>query len=286
MARYLQSATLRSLLENPELLLPKQLDNPLKNGEAKKLDSREPFAGQAAFLGSNLWEKTFDLDIFADELKFDDADLAELLQVNSSQNSDSSQQSNQNLKPGKNGGLDSDLADLFSLGAIDPNAISGTKQVVQSYQENSADNSFESHSISSPEQAVPASPSAAPIIEKITEKVEVNELVTANIPGLEDFDPRKKRFSDEELLPQPIIKKSKRVFVNDKDKDDRYWAKRNKNNIAAKRSREARRTKENQIALRTAFLEKENSVLKGELEKFVSENKELKTKLAKYEAVH
>ena len=40
-------------------------------------------------------------------------------------------------------------------------------------------------------------------------------------------------------------------------KDDKYWARRNKNNMAAKRSRDARRTKENQIAMRAAFLEKE-----------------------------
>ena len=40
-------------------------------------------------------------------------------------------------------------------------------------------------------------------------------------------------------------------------KDDKYWARRNKNNMAAKRSRDARRSKENQIAMRAAFLEKE-----------------------------
>ena len=40
-------------------------------------------------------------------------------------------------------------------------------------------------------------------------------------------------------------------------KDDKYWARRRKNNMAAKRSRDARRVKENQIAMRAAFLEKE-----------------------------
>ena len=40
-------------------------------------------------------------------------------------------------------------------------------------------------------------------------------------------------------------------------KDDKYWARRRKNNMAAKRSRDARRVKENQIAMRASFLEKE-----------------------------
>lgn len=72
-----------------------------------------------------------------------------------------------------------------------------------------------------------------------------------------DFDPRTRAFSDEELKPQPMIKKSRKQFVPDDLKDDKYWARRRKNNMAAKRSRDARRMKENQIALRAGYLEKE-----------------------------
>lgn len=46
-------------------------------------------------------------------------------------------------------------------------------------------------------------------------------------------------------------------FVPDDLKDDKYWARRRKNNMAAKRSRDARRMKENQIAMRAGYLEKE-----------------------------
>lgn len=76
-----------------------------------------------------------------------------------------------------------------------------------------------------------------------------------------DFDPRTRAFSDEELKPQPMIKKSRKQFVPDEMKDDKYWARRRKNNMAAKRSRDARRMKENQIALRAGFLEKEVNIL-------------------------
>ncbi|XP_015126004.1 thyrotroph embryonic factor isoform X3 [Diachasma alloeum] len=90
-----------------------------------------------------------------------------------------------------------------------------------------------------------------------------------------DFDPRTRAFSDEELKPQPMIKKSRK-------QDDKYWARRRKNNMAAKRSRDARRMKENQIALRAGFLEKENMGLRQELDRLKNENMLLRDKLSKY----
>ena len=57
-------------------------------------------------------------------------------------------------------------------------------------------------------------------------------------------------------------------------KDETYWDKRKKNNESAKRSRDARRMKEEQIAMRVVYLEQDNlqlrtevSLLKGEIEK-------------------
>ncbi|KAL0172431.1 hypothetical protein M9458_032742, partial [Cirrhinus mrigala] len=45
----------------------------------------------------------------------------------------------------------------------------------------------------------------------------------------------------------------------------KYWSRRCKNNEAAKRSRDARRLKENQISVRAAFLERENAALRQEV---------------------
>lgn len=98
-------------------------------------------------------------------------------------------------------------------------------------------------------------------IEDKTKNQPKNQLI--NFPAFSfassgrDFDPRTRAFSDEELKPQPMIKKSRKQFVPDELKDDKYWARRRKNNIAAKRSRDARRQKENQIAMRARYLEKE-----------------------------
>lgn len=100
------------------------------------------------------------------------------------------------------------------------------------------------------------------------------ELALATVPGL-SFDPCERKFAPDELRPQPIIRKRKKSFVPEAGKDGKYWEKREKNNVAARRSREARRLKENQIALRTAYLEKENNGLRVELDTAKAENLEL-----------
>lgn len=112
--------------------------------------------------------------------------------------------------------------------------------------------------------------------------VEETDLALATVPGI-DFDPRKRAFTDEELKPQPMIKKSRKQYVPEDLKDEHYWERRNKNNYAAKRSREARRLKENQIAMRANYLEKENAALTHELAKYKTELSLLKKRLAMYE---
>lgn len=48
------------------------------------------------------------------------------------------------------------------------------------------------------------------------------DLVLSSVPGGELFNPRKHRFSDEDLKPQPMIKKAKKVFVPDEQKVSCY----------------------------------------------------------------
>ncbi|XP_033127932.1 transcription factor VBP-like [Anneissia japonica] len=62
--------------------------------------------------------------------------------------------------------------------------------------------------------------------------------------------------------PVPI-KKSK--GIPDEKKDDMYWERRRKNNDAAKRSRDTRRAKEEEIAIRAMCLEQENWKLRTEV---------------------
>ncbi|XP_029293510.1 TEF transcription factor, PAR bZIP family member b isoform X1 [Cottoperca gobio] len=110
------------------------------------------------------------------------------------------------------------------------------------------------------------------------------DLVLSSVPGGELFNPRKHKFSDEELKPQPMIKKAKKVFVPDEQKDDKYWWRRKKNNVAAKRSRDARRLKENQITVRASFLERENAALRQQVAELRKDCGRCKNILTRYEA--
>lgn len=44
------------------------------------------------------------------------------------------------------------------------------------------------------------------------------DLVLSSVPGGELFNPRKHKFSEDELKPQPMIKKAKKVFVPEEQK--------------------------------------------------------------------
>ncbi|XP_068910798.1 thyrotroph embryonic factor isoform X2 [Tenebrio molitor] len=203
-------------------------------GDDKKDDGElwNNVEAQTAFLGPNLWDKTYETD-----LKY--VDLDEFLSEN---------------------GVSMD--GLGSHGSLGP--------LASSHPLPKRERSPSPSDCMSPDTINPSSPADSTL---------------SMASSCRDFDPRTRAFSDEELKPQPIIKKSRKQFVPDDLKDDKYWARRRKNNLAAKRSRDARRMKENQIALRAGYLEKENVGLRQELERLKKENLMLQNKLAKYEDV-
>lgn len=88
-----------------------------------------------------------------------------------------------------------------------------------------------------------------------------------------DSSPGGSSNNDDDSTPRMPPKKRPHS-VPDDSKDSTYWEKRKKNNESAKRSRDARRMKEEQIAMRVVYLEQENlqlrtevSLLKNEIEK-------------------
>ncbi|KAK5862178.1 hypothetical protein PBY51_017601 [Eleginops maclovinus] len=104
-----------------------------------------------------------------------------------------------------------------------------------------------------------------------------------DMSGQPNYDPRRHSFSEEELKPQPMIKKARKILVPDGMKDEKYWTRRYKNNEAAKRSRDARRHKENQISVRAAYLERENAALRQEVAEIRKELGRCRSILSKYE---
>ncbi|KAJ7389655.1 hypothetical protein OS493_029539 [Desmophyllum pertusum] len=83
--------------------------------------------------------------------------------------------------------------------------------------------------------------------------------------------------------PLPITKKADRKFYNQSEKDEKYWERRIKNNVAAKRSRDSRRQKEIEVTEKFKTLEKENSLLKEEVRRLRMKAGELENKLSHFQ---
>uniref|UniRef100_A0AAG5D2X5 BZIP domain-containing protein n=1 Tax=Anopheles atroparvus TaxID=41427 RepID=A0AAG5D2X5_ANOAO len=231
-------------------------------GEDKHKEEGDPWSVDAhsAFLGPNLWDKTLPYD---SDLKVHQyADLDEFLSENGIP---------------YDGLPSSHLGNSTSLTGQRPDSIghcaglslSGLSQVTTKRERSPSPSDC-----MSPETMNPPSPADS-----------IFDVAAFSMSSTRDFDPRTRAFSDEELKPQPMIKKSRKQFVPDEMKDDKYWARRRKNNMAAKRSRDARRMKENQIALRAGYLEKENMALSREVDQLKQENIELRARLSKYQDV-
>lgn len=226
-------------------------------GDDKHKEDGDPWnvEAQAAFLGPNLWDKTLPYD---SDLKVHQyADLDEFLSENGIpvDGLPSSHLGHSTSLTGRSDSLGHCAGLSLGLGQVT------TKR----------ERSPSPADCMSPDTINPPSPA--------------DSTFSMSSAATRDFDPRTRAFSDEELKPQPMIKKSRKQFVPDDMKDDKYWARRRKNNMAAKRSRDARRMKENQIALRAGYLEKENMNLHREVEQLKQENMELRARLSKYQEV-
>ncbi|KAK9407186.1 hepatic leukemia factor [Crotalus adamanteus] len=271
---------LKSLLENP-LKLPLHHEDAFykEKDKDKKLDddSTSATVPQSAFLGPTLWDKTLPYD--GDTFQLEYMDLEEFLSENGIPPSPAQHNHSPHQpalqQPTSASPSVMDLSNRAST-SVHPTMVS------QNCMQNTA----------RPGQILPTNRNTPSPIDPDSIQVPIGyepdpaDLALSSIPGQEMFDPRKRKFSEEELKPQPMIKKARKVFIPEDLKDDKYWARRRKNNMAAKRSRDARRLKENQIAIRASFLEKENTALRQEVAELRKELSKCKNILVKYEARH
>ncbi|XP_059891941.1 hepatic leukemia factor-like [Gadus macrocephalus] len=287
MARQLSpsNGVLKSLLENP-LKLPFQHDGGLcKDKEKEKKLEDEGGAGpQSAFLGPTLWDKTLPYD--GDNFQLEYMDLEEFLSENgipASSAQHAEQQGGPGATPGPQRPPSSPSPSPSSSSSPSVRAtipsLPGRPRPQEHMQKSSIADLAPSRDTPSPIDP-----------ESIRVPVGYNpdpaDLALSSVPGQEVFDPRKRKFSAEELKPQPMIKKARKIFIPEDLKDDRYWARRRKNNVAAKRSRDARRLKENQIAIRASFLEKENGALRREVADLRKELGRCTSVVAQYQDRH
>ncbi|KAG7325985.1 hypothetical protein KOW79_010910 [Hemibagrus wyckioides] len=271
---------LKSLLENP-MKLPFHHDEGFGKEKEKEKKLEEDGTGanapQSAFLGPTLWDKTLPYD--GDNFQLEYMDLEEFLSENgipANPQSEQNQITQQTLQQSPTMPSPPSVVDLSNRASTSVHADMVTQSCLPSPSRAVLPSSRNTPSPIDPESIqVPVSYEPDPA-----------DLALSSVPGQEMFDPRKRKFSMEELKPQPMIKKARKVFIPEDLKDDKYWARRRKNNMAAKRSRDARRLKENQIAIRAAFLEKENTALRQEVAELRKELGRCRNILAKYEARH
>ncbi|XP_056143356.1 HLF transcription factor, PAR bZIP family member a [Lampris incognitus] len=280
---------LKSLLENP-LKLPFHHDQGFGKDKEKekKLEDESSTAShpQSAFLGPTLWDKTLPYD--GNNFQLEYMDLEEFLSENgipaNPPQSDQRPQTpqtpqaplQQQQQPPPPAPPTPSVVDLSSRATTSVHTGTVPQNCHHSPSMTTLPSARDTPSPIDPESIqVPMSYEPDPA-----------DLALSSVPGQEIFDPRKRKFSAEELKPQPMIKKARKVFIPEDLKDDKYWARRRKNNVAAKRSRDARRLKENQIAIRAGFLEKENCALRLEVADLRKELGRCKNVLAKYEARH
>ncbi|XP_073973040.1 PAR bZIP family member Pdp1 isoform X2 [Rhodnius prolixus] len=236
-------------------------ESPEKKDETELWSNVE---AQAAFLGPNLWEKTLPYDT---DLKY--VDLDEFL----SENGIPVEGGMQNA-----GGVHAASA----AGAAGPQQVPGTPSGSGCLKDQVAGRMSPQPSVILTKREPSPSPSEAMSPLAISPPSPAESTLSFASSSRDAFDPRTRAFSDEELKPQPMVKKSRKQFVPEGLKDEKYWARRRKNNMAAKRSRDARRMKENQIALRAGFLEKENLGLRQEMDRLKKENLALRDRLSKF----
>uniref|UniRef100_A0A3B4AKA9 BZIP domain-containing protein n=1 Tax=Periophthalmus magnuspinnatus TaxID=409849 RepID=A0A3B4AKA9_9GOBI len=221
-------------------------------------------SSQSAFLGPLLWERTLPCDGGLFQLQY--MDLEEFL--------------TENGMGMHNNGPSSTSAQIPSQPETDSSCVSLSLPGGQSVPQDP-----------SPSTTCPPGP-PTPAGTNGSSDIMVNfdpdpaDLALSSVPGQDAFDPRRHRFSDEELKPQPMIKKARKMLVPDEQKDEKYWSRRVKNNEAAKRSRDARRLKENQISVRAAFLERENAALRQEVADMRKELGRCRNIINKYESRH
>ncbi|XP_023685915.2 D site albumin promoter binding protein b [Paramormyrops kingsleyae] len=316
-------ASLKSLLQSPsncdqrskdcrdmkEKEEPEEMSSSMDGGDHGR-SLKAP--SQSAFLGPLLWERTLPCDGSLFQLQY--MDLEEFLTENgmgslhhgSSSSAQIPSQSSQSTIPSQSSqcppsppppcSSSSSISSPISSSPSSPSLLplnvqqagpSLRAECLHGGQAGSLDSSpaqSSSSSSSCPPHPLPACSDGNEII--VNFDPDPADLALSSIPGQEAFDPRRRHFTEEELRPQPIIKKAQKMLVPDEMKDEKYWNRRCKNNDAAKRSRDARRLKENQISVRAAFLERENATLRREVADMRKELSRCRDILSKYQSRH
>jgi len=266
------TTTLKCLLENTELADLLFNSFPLTDDDENLKSDKQLLSNElsskvgwnsSAFLGPNLWDKDQLYSASGNGLNVPSTNLHGEKSLSST---------NSNFKV-ENIDIDEFLCEN-NLNLNDIESFSNHFENVEQPTSNSPNPNQDNLLLHSPMQAAPAKSPADDSISR------------------QSSNSSRKYSQDESSTKHGNSKQSKKSrkaqllskFVPDELKDEKYWARRRKNNLAAKRSRDARRMKENQIALRADYLERESDQLRKQMEDLKRENQKLKLKLIQYES--
>jgi leukemia factor-related protein len=271
------TSTLKCLLENTELADLLFNSFPLLEDEQnlksdKQLISNELSSkvgwNSSAFLGPNLWDKDQLYSASGNGLNVNSTTLH-----NNEKNLNSTTNSNSNFKV-ENIDIDEFLCEN-NLNLNDIESFSNHFENVEQPTSNSPNTNQDNLILNSPMQAAPA---------KSPNDDSISRQSSSSSRKYSQDETSTKTGNSKQFKKNRKAQHLSKQFVPDELKDEKYWARRRKNNLAAKRSRDARRMKENQIALRADFLERESDQLKKQMEDLKRENQKLKMKLIQYES--
>ena len=167
---------------------------------------------------------------------------------------------------------------LAGIESIDPAVVSGgSEELFKNYLQQVQDQMKLPGSNGLPKtgsrQLTPKSVTTSPTSPTASQKLTQRETVTP--PGSTTSS---SPASTTATTPSSASRKRARILP-DEQKDEAYWERRRKNNEAAKRSRDSRRAKEDEIAIRAAFLEQENLKLRVEVAALKNETAKLRCML-------
>ncbi|XP_024288852.1 thyrotroph embryonic factor isoform X2 [Oncorhynchus tshawytscha] len=244
--------------------------------------------GPSAALTPAIWDKTIPYNGETFHLEY--MDLEEFLMENGISTSPSSLDDALNMENAAKTEMPTTMAAKTKRAPAAPISLLPILELDQCEEEgvtitlNSIDIADETEVVTDKDRLTPEPTDPEEIEVDVNFDPDPTDLVLSSVPGGALFNPRKHKFSEEELKPQPMIKKAKKVYVPEDSKDEKYWQRRKKNNVAAKRSRDARRLKENQITVRAAFLERENTALRQEVGELRKDFARSKNVVAQYAA--
>ncbi|XP_051795481.1 HLF transcription factor, PAR bZIP family member b isoform X4 [Acanthochromis polyacanthus] len=192
---------LKSLLENP-VKLP-QHDAFSKDQDKEKKLEEERSAPQSAFLGPTLWDKTLPYD--GDTFQLEYMDLEEFLSENGIPSSPSQQHHDQHRHNQRQPPI------MVPPTPAPPTVVDLRNHASTSAHTTVVPSNARAGLLSSRNTPSPIDPDSIQV--PVGYDPDPADLALSSVPGQEMFDPRRRKFSADELKPQPMIKKARKVFI-------------------------------------------------------------------------